>query len=146
MDISLSTTKRVLQMKHLPSMKFYLSLSQKSNKVTDIQVQSINDSALILSRIWIVQITNKQLLKWVNFQQMWQSFRMCWNLHKSTYPHLIICTGFPTFCDVKYYILVKKSINNHFKQPWAWNTTKNDFFLHTRGACLKYLPNGAPTY
>ena len=39
---------------------------------------------------------------------------MGWNLDKSTY--VIICTGFPIPCEVKYDILVKKSINNRFKQ------------------------------
>ena len=45
--------------------------------------------------------------------------RICWKLDNSTY--LIICTGFLTFCEVKYDIFVKKSINinNHFKQPWS---------------------------
>ena len=31
---------------------------------------------------------------------------------------MIICTGFPTFCEVKCDIFVKKSINKRFKQPW----------------------------
>ena len=41
---------------------------------------------------------------------------MGWNLDKSTF-FFIICTGFPTSCEVKYYIVVKKLIiiisNNH---------------------------------
>ena len=43
------------------------------------------------------------------------SFRMSWNLDNSTY--LVICTGFLTFCEVKYDIFVIKLINNPFKQP-----------------------------
>ena len=40
---------------------------------------------------------------------------MGWNFDNST--HLIICTGFPTSCEVKYDILILKVINNRFKQP-----------------------------
>ena len=35
---------------------------------------------------------------------------------------MIICTGFPTSCELKYDILVKKLINNHFKQPCRSST------------------------
>ena len=53
------------------------------------------------------------------------------NLDDLTYP--IICTGFPTSCDMKYDILVKKSINNHFKQPWVAMFLFQDFSrIHQR--------------
>ena len=42
------------------------------------------------------------------------SFRMGWSLDNSTY--LNISTRFPTFCEVKCDMFVKKSINNGFKQ------------------------------
>ena len=42
---------------------------------------------------------------------------------------LIIFTGFPTSCEVKYDILVKKSINNHFKQLWIVMDTLYFVFL-----------------
>ena len=47
---------------------------------------------------------------------------MCRKFDNST--DLVICTGFPTSCEVKYDILVKKLINNRFKQPCvAYNGT-----------------------
>ena len=52
-----------------------------------------------------------------------KSFRKGWNLDNLTY--LIIYIGFPTFCEVKYFILVKKSINNRLKQPWSEKSAKN---------------------
>ena len=42
-------------------------------------------------------------------------FRIGWNVDNLTY--LIVCSGFTTSCEVKYDILVKKLINNRFKQP-----------------------------
>ena len=61
---------------------------------------------------------------WINFQQNWPSYRMGWN-HTYMYrggwkfdniTYFIICTGFPTFCEVEY-TFCQKSVNNRFKQP-----------------------------
>ena len=45
------------------------------------------------------------------------SFRMSWNLDDETC--LIICTAFPT---LNMTFLVKKSLNDRFKQPWSGGT------------------------
>ena len=41
---------------------------------------------------------------------------MAWNLDELTI--LIIYTGFPTSCEVKYDIFVQKSINNRMTEEW----------------------------
>ena len=77
------------------------------------------NSALILSQTWIYK---NHLLTALNgskvnklLTKVTESFRMGWNFDYST--HLIIYTGFPTSCEVKYNIFDKKSINDRFKQP-----------------------------
>ena len=40
---------------------------------------------------------------------------MCWNLDKLIW---LFATSFQLFCEIKCDIFEKKSINNHFKQPW----------------------------
>ena len=67
---------------------------------------------------------------------------MGWNFDNSTY--LMICTGFPTFFEVKCDIFVKKSINKRFKLPWGRSKTKNIhfrevilFLSHSHGSNIK---------
>ena len=63
---------------------------------------------------------------------------MGWNLGNLTY--LIICTGFPTSCEVKHDILGQISINNHFKQPCAvgWNYLFGLMVILKLTACTGY--------
>ena len=55
-------------------------------------------------------------LKWINFQQKWIKVLEWVETHKNC-AQLIVCTEFPSSCEVKCDIFVKKSINNPVKQP-----------------------------
>ena len=53
----------------------------------------------------------------MNFQQNWLKVLECVETLINWYIWLF-ATSFQLFCEIKCDIFEKKSINNHFKQPW----------------------------
>ena len=54
----------------------------------------------------------------MNFQQNWLKVLECVETLINEYIWLF-ATSFQLFCEIKCDIFEKKSINNHFKQPWV---------------------------
>ena len=58
----------------------------------------------------------------MNFQQNWLKVLECVETLINYYIWLF-ATSFQLFCEIKCDIFEKKSINNHFKQPWIPSLT-----------------------
>ena len=54
---------------------------------------------------------------------------------------MIICFGFPTFCEVKYDFFARKTINNRFEQQCARECSQNYDSPMTRVTKFKVAPN-----